>query len=528
MFNGCWHVQGSKNGDDVAENNLLSMRSAVKFHAGVFSEETVSQDMYTTSATKQEVITKLNATRLEQVIAKLNEDPFQQWRYKSTWPQLSDLKLNSELMSSAIQPGDPTRLKNVLLKALRGHDVNLVVIGGSNSAGGKLGVDEGSLDGLFFKVFTDWWNDTFGKAMKTFVKEYKVTIGGTGSYVFAYCYRTFLPKEKGFDVVLIEGSVNGDNAESKAESLEQLTRQVLAEPSMPAVLYINLVSGLGLDPETKKVVNPSCINMENFGQTDLARHYGITSFSLKEVLCRKERDRWKAVITDFVGSDGRHIGIKAHAQVAMMMIEYVRGVFEDVLNDVSSGVYAKEITLLALPGLFFLKRETEVLKEPSCWTGITPNISQCFYPTLSVEVVESKGFSPKGSLCDGQNLDEGVISDLRTDDHGGWIAWGSYSILKLRIYVPPSQSQSPNSRSVTIMTHASFRGSKAMVWLDDDVEKTISIDVKSIWGGNHLNTVATRVEPGHHVITVKTVRWGIFLVTGIVVGPPDFERQGAV
>ena len=528
MLNGFWDVQGSKSGDNVAENDLFSMRLAVKFH-GVFSEETVAQDMYTTSATKQEqVITKLNATRLKQVIAKLNEDPFQQWRYKSTWRQLCDLKLNSDLMSRAIQPGDPTRLKNVLLKALRGHDIKLVVIGGSNSAGGKLGVDEGSLDGLFFKVFTDWWNDTFGKAMNTFVKEYKVTVGGTGSYVFAYCYKTFLPKEKEFDIILIEGSVNGVNTESKAESLEQLTRQVLAEPSMPAVLYINLISGLGNDPKTKKVVNPSCTNMENFGQTELARHYGITSFSLKEVLCRKERDRWKAVITDFAGSDGRHIGIKAHAQVAMMMIEYVRGVFEDVLNDVSSGVYTKEITHLALPGLFFLKRETEVLKEPLCWTRITPNISQCFYPTLSVEVVESKGFSPKGSLCDGQNWDEDVISNLRTDDHGGWIAWDSNSILKLRIYVPPIKSQSLNSRSVTIMTHTSGRGSKAVVWLDDDVEKAIYIVLKSIFGRNRLNTVATRVESGHHVVTVKTVGWGLFLVSGILVGPPDFEKQGAI
>ena len=215
ILNGFWDVQGSKSGDNVADNDLFSMRLAVKFH-GVFSEETVAQDMYTTSATKQEqVITKLNATRLKQVIAKLNEDPFQQWRYKSTWRQLCDLKLNSDLMSRAIQPGDPTRLKNVLLKALRGHDIKLVVIGGSNSAGGKLGVDEGSLDGLFFKVFADWWNDTFGKAMNTFVKEYKVTVGGTGSYVFAYCYKTFLPKEKECDIILIEGSVNGVNTESK-------------------------------------------------------------------------------------------------------------------------------------------------------------------------------------------------------------------------------------------------------------------------------------------------------------------------
>ena len=525
LFNGCRQVEGSKIRDGITKNNLLSTRSSTNFH-GVSNEKTLTQDLYTASATKQEqVITKLNATKLDQVIAKLNKDPFQQWRYKSTWRQLSDLKLNSDLMSSAIQPGDPNQLKNVLLKALRGEDINLVIIGGSNSAGGKLGLDEGSLDGLFFKVFTNWWNYTFGKAINAFVKVYEVTIGGTGSYVFAYCYRTFLPKQEKIDIVLIEGSINY-NTRSKAESLEQLTRQVLTEPSAPAVLYINLVSGLGHDPKTKKVFNPSCINLENFGQTELARHYAVTSFSLKEVLCRKERRRWKVAVTDFAGSDGRHIGIKAHAQVAMMMIEYVRSVFEDVLNDVSSGVYAKKITPIAqLPKLFFVKEGTEALKEPLCWTGITPDISQVSHPTLLVEIVESKGFSLKESLDDGQNSDEDVISDLRTDEQGGWCAWDSYSILKIRIYVPPIKAQCPDSRSVTIMTRTSGSGSNAKVWMDDDEEKAIYIDSKSIFGNNQLDTVATRVKPGHHVITVKTVRWGMFLLSGILVGPPDFQRR---
>lgn len=47
-----------------------------------------------------------------------------------------------------------------------------MVIGGLNSVGGKLGVDEKSLDGLYFKVFLNWWNNIFGRFIKVFVKEY--------------------------------------------------------------------------------------------------------------------------------------------------------------------------------------------------------------------------------------------------------------------------------------------------------------------------------------------------------------------
>ena len=68
-----------------------------------------------------------------------------------------------ELMSRAIQAGNRTRLKNVLKKVLRGENITLLVIGGSNSAGGKLGLDENSLDGKYFKAFAKWWNSTLAK-----------------------------------------------------------------------------------------------------------------------------------------------------------------------------------------------------------------------------------------------------------------------------------------------------------------------------------------------------------------------------
>lgn len=46
------------------------------------------------------------------------------------------------------------------------------MIGGLNSVGGKLGVDEGSLDGLFYKVFMNWWNNIIGRVIKVFMKEF--------------------------------------------------------------------------------------------------------------------------------------------------------------------------------------------------------------------------------------------------------------------------------------------------------------------------------------------------------------------
>ena len=493
------------------------------------SDNVVGKNRFTPSIARNENFAQydqyafsISESAKQELKAELEKDPLQQWTYSSRWSQLSDLRLNGNLMSKAIQAGNPTRLKNLLIKASKGQQINAAVIGGSNSAGGKLGVDEKSLNGLFFRVFADWWNKTIGKATKSFMKVYPVTIGGTGSYFFAFCYKTFIPKNQIIDIVLIETSTNYIKA-GKSEAYEQLTRQVLQYPSEPAILSINLVSGLGLDPKTKKVINPTCANLENFGQTEVARHYDITSISLKEVLCRKKDDQWTAVVTNMAGSDGRHIGVKAHALVALLIIDYVRGVFNQGLNDLKSGNVNNPSW--PLPDLLRLKRDTEALKQPLCWTETTPDIFQDLHrPSLRIQITENNGFSPAGSMRNERSYDKNTNSDLRTDAKGGWFTRQRYSSLKLRIDIP-SAKPCYKKRSVIISTKTYGTGAKAVIWLDDKKNEGIYINTKSIYGQNRLDTVATRVEPGYHTITVRTVRTGKFLLCGVMVGPPDFQRR---
>ena len=477
----------------------------------------------------------LTETRRNNLTALLRKDPFQIWKYKSRWESLSDLKLEDGLMSKAIQPGDPSRLKKVFTGVFKkGKPVNILIIGGSNSAGGKLKEDENSLDGLYFEVFTDWWNAAIGKTTGAFAREYKEPIGGTGSYFFAYCYKTFIPKGVKIDIVLIEASINY-NTVGKAEPLEQLTRLVLSQAAAPAVLYVNLVSGLGLNPKTKTVFNPNCLNLENFGQGQLARHYGITSISLKEILCRKINGKWEVALKNMAATDGRHIGLKAHAQVGMMMVEYVRSVFKQLLSD-STGALSHERQQLSakspslkLPEALFLKRG-EALTRPLCWTGVTPDKFQNLHrPTLQIQIVQRKGFSPFPGFHFANAHEQATTSTGRTDAQGGWYAWNHFSRLQIRIFIPNSDFGTLSaSRSVTILTRTSGSGGKAQIWLDDEKTAAIFIDSKSVFGNNWLDTIASRVSPGFHIITVRTLRKGMFLVSGILVGPPDFQRRGVL
>lgn len=191
---------------------------------------------------------------------------------------LSVITSDKALLARSIQAGNSDGFRHVLMKALRGENVSMLVIGGSHSAGGKLGLDENSRDGLYYKVFQNWWNETFGRFAKSFLNVTALTIGDTSSYFFAFCYRTFIPEGTSFDIVLIEMSAN-DKGFASAKPLEQLTRQALIYPTAPVVVYINVVHDFGVNPYTKTVENPSCVTLEDFGQAELARHYDISHHS---------------------------------------------------------------------------------------------------------------------------------------------------------------------------------------------------------------------------------------------------------
>ena len=202
----------------------------------------------------------------------------------------------------------------------------------------------------------------------------------------------------------------------------------------------------------------------------------------------------------------------------MMMVKYVRSVFQELINDVSKGVEEVEgDETTNLPKLLFVERETEALIKPLCWTGKTPDISKHLHcPNLQVKVLSNTRFSfclqPKNKT-----------KPLRPDAVGGWCARKMFSTLKLSIFVPSLtvNSSSVSSRSVTVMIINI--GGNALVWLDNMRNKAVKFN--KVCGYDQFDTIATKVNPGHHNLTVRTTRDGMFMVSGVFVGPPDFHLR---
>ena len=85
-----------------------------------------------------------------------------------------------KLLSKAIKAGNTVKMKSILRKALRGEDVKLVLLGGSNSTGtgGCFGADEKSLDGFYFRV--QGRSQTSEQDEASFERRRRKQLGGSG------------------------------------------------------------------------------------------------------------------------------------------------------------------------------------------------------------------------------------------------------------------------------------------------------------------------------------------------------------
>ena len=95
---------------------------------------------------------------------------------------------------------DSCRVNTLMNKVMRAEPIKMIVIGGSNSAGGGIADHKR----LFHQLFSQWWNQvTFSQLTVE-----NLALGGTGSDFFTFCLQNFLSKNDEPDIVLIELSVN--------------------------------------------------------------------------------------------------------------------------------------------------------------------------------------------------------------------------------------------------------------------------------------------------------------------------------
>ena len=460
-------------------------------------------------------ITAPNSTKRYALKRSMEKSPYEIWYYKDKLKSLEDMSLSSELYNNQIVERQTTksRLRNVMTRVLLGQSIGVTVMGGSISAGGGMISDCSNLRGIYYRVFIDWWQKAVQPFTESSITLRNLAVGGTGSSFYSFCYKTLMKPEDKMDIVFLEFSVNDyllfkDSHFPKALSLEELTRELLSEKSLPAVMFVNFIKGENSVPD--------CNNLEKHGQTMLAWHYGITSFSMREPLCpNMGNKKWPTMFS----SDGQHAGIIPHAQIAMMIIDNVRSALLEVLESSKQGFHPV-LSSHDLPRAVYYMDNPTVLPDPLCYTLITPDETEKFFnPSLSVTEIQNEGFKPFQGMSIGvRGAFSGQFNSepSRTDGFGGWEAEKENSTLKLKIDLPQKRILGGNViRNVAIVFRTNGYGGKAKVWLEN-YKPGIVVDAYSSFGHTRLVTVARHVTPGSHVLTVKVVKAGKLFLCGVM------------
>jgi len=146
-------------------------------------------------------------------------------------PSTPDPALTPEVLNRAIvSEGDLTRVWRVMFRAKRGEPITVATIGGSITQGSVAQ----RMQNRYPNVMAAWWQATFPNSKVTLVN---AGIGATGSDFGSLRVASHV-LSKHPDLVVVEFAVNDSNTRQRAETLEGVVRQILADPDAPAVVLL--------------------------------------------------------------------------------------------------------------------------------------------------------------------------------------------------------------------------------------------------------------------------------------------------
>ena len=453
---------------------------------------------------QDEDLNLLYRKELKSLEISLSQDFMSNWIYYQR--SLNEIGITPSMLRSGIANlGTPERLVRVFQKTLGGTDLNVLVVGGSISAGGGLEKDRGNVEGVYHKAFTDWWNNTVTPITTSQLKINIVAIGGTDSEYFAYCIKNYMRELP--DIVIWELAANDykryeGRSFVPAKPLEQLTRIILNLPSHPALIFANFFRG----DYYKTTVGQDCPDSEDEGGKTIAQYYKLTSLSWRNVICSPETENTLPVKKLF-SSDGYHPSLLGHAQMSTLLISYLKGVFEETISKEMSTLthqYRENLQDKKLPALPKPIFHNHVTPRPLCWTLLTPDYGQKLRNTLpDLEFIEASGF--QFSNISHWPIRRDRLRCLRAVQPG--------AVLKMVFLVPSLDSAafiSRAGRELAITTHNSY-GGMGELWLDDNLDAARMIVEKPGQKRTQVDIITRNLTPGQHTLTVLATQSGFCL-----------------
>ncbi|XP_067041852.1 serine-rich adhesin for platelets-like [Acropora muricata] len=449
---------------------------------------------------------------LKSLEISLSQDFMSNWIYYQK--SLDQIGITASMLRSGIANlGSPNRLKSIFRKALTGTDIDVLVVGGSISAGGGIEKDRGNVEGVYYRALSDWWNKTVTPITTSQLKINAVAIGGTDSEYFSYCVKNYMRSLP--DIVIWELAANdyqrykGRNF-APAKPLEQLTRIILSLPSHPALIFANFFRG----NYYRTTVGQDCPDSEDEGGRTIAEYYKLTALSWRNVICSSLAGE-ELDLKKLFSSDGYHPSLLGHAQMSTLLISYLKGVLEETVSqqmtlsrNESSQRNELDEPSTTLPKPIF---DIPVSPKPYCWTLLTPDYDKKLRNTLpDLEFTEATDFQFA-------NISHWPV---RRDRLRCLKAMETGAMLKMTFAVPlrklsSDENQNSTERELAITTHNSFGGSGA-VWVDGERDSAKIIKELDGQRRTQVDVLTQNLAPGGHTMTVWALQPG-FCISAVAV-----------
>ena len=473
-------------------------------YVGVQKMDFILSFMLFTILTK--FVSQLIATDLifQKAIDALQKDFTQTWIYKDLYNSPFQLGVTDELLAKSLaNRGSEKRIHKLLIKALEGDTVDLVVIGGSISRGAPF--SERGLDfRIYFHALTNWWNQVFDSVSRSTIEAKSISIGGIGTDYYSYCLTPHLPEDTRPTVFLWELAANDrgryDNKQfPRAQPLEQLTRNILLRPSNPLLMYANFFRG-------NDFIDDKCMNFEDEGGQKIAENYHITSVSWRDFVCdnmRSAQDGFR--MKDIFADDIVHPSLKGHAQMAYLLINYLRSEFLQLLKNHQEMLQTPSMTLPEFKQIIWGRGDMDIPSIIYHETSTkTPLCKTYFY---------NDGKEPQNTLTDIEIVDKSDFHyniykkfKLRGDQLGGLQTTFTEQLLEYVITI-----HRPICRLV-IISHSGTGSAKC--WVEN--HSPVYVDTRDYHMGTMIEIVATNLEPGKYNLNILSQKGG-FAVSGIAI-----------
>ena len=453
------------------------------------------------------------AEPVESLIENLEKDITDVWSFREQYPDAVSLGLDNDKIHKAyanLGSLSGLNLRKSLERALRGRDVGLVIVGGSISKGGPFsekGVDYALK--TYFYAIADWWNKVIRPVTGSGMVIRDVSIGGIATDYYSYCLRSHVPNDRLNNIVLWELSANDmhrydDGLRPKQQSLEQFTQEVLSFKSKPALIYLNFFALFSWDQDLLS----HCRNFEDEGEEEIAKHYKVTSLSWRDMVCSLMQEN-KPLFTrdELFAEDQFHPSIEAHAQMAYIIIDYIRTEFLKNLVKQRFLEVGDAARKLKIPETVYVPKpmyKQTFTWKPLCYTYMIVDNKE---PNNTLSVREEVNGDFRYTVLREFKIRSDKIVGMETKKGDQFITYD--------INVPLHRNgETTPYKSLVIMSFTDNR--EAEVRFDNSPVQKIET-AKKFLEGTVLKYIASNVTPGNHKLTIRSGPNG-FIISAIMIG----------